>query len=147
MAMHSQTQLKSSRAPAASLRAGAEYLKSLRDGRRVYLDGELVKEVTEHPSLREAARSIARLFDIAAAPENRELMTYTSPTTGAPVHRGWQIPRTHADMRARRLFSEKWAEATFGLMGRTPDHVAGFFCGYAAKPELFAKADKKFGEN
>ena len=32
-------------------------------------------------------------------------------------------------------------------MGRTPDHVAGFFCGYAAKPEVFAKADKKFGEN
>jgi 4-hydroxyphenylacetate 3-monooxygenase len=147
MAMHSQAQLKSASTPAPSLRTGAEYLKSLRDGRRVYLDGELVKDVTEHPSLREAARSIARLFDIAAAPENRELMTYASPTTGAPVHRGWQIPRTHADMRARRLFSEKWAEATFGLMGRTPDHVAGFFCGYAAKPALFAKADKKFGEN
>ena len=129
------------------LRTGAEYLKSLRDGRRVYLDGELVKDVTEHPALREAARSLARLYDIAAAPENREVMTFTSPKTGAPVHRGYQIPKTHADVRARRLFSEKWAEATFGLMGRTPDHVAGFFCGYAAKPQLFAKADKKFGEN
>ena len=113
----------------------------------MYLDGELVKDVSEHPALREATRSIARLFDIAAAPENREVMTFTSPKTGAPVHRGYQIPKTHADVRARRLFSEKWAEATFGLMGRTPDHVAGFFCGYAAKPELFAKADKKFGEN
>ena len=59
------------------LRTGAEYLKSLRDGRRVYLDGEQVKDVTEHPALREAARSVARLYDIAAAPENRELMTFT----------------------------------------------------------------------
>ena len=125
------------------LRTGAEYLKSLRDGRRVYLDGELVKDVTEHPALREAARALARLYDIAAAPENRELMTFTSPKTGRPVHRGYQIPKTHADLRARRLFSEKWAEATFGLMGRTPDHVAGFFCGYAAKPSVFAAADRK----
>ena len=68
------------------------------------------------------------LYDIAAQPELRERMTFTSPKTGAPVHRGWQIPQNHADLRARRLFSETWAEATFGLMGRAPDHVAGFFC-------------------
>lgn len=131
----------------APLRTGAEYLRSLKDGRRVYLDGELVTDVTEHPALREAARSIARLYDIAAAPENRQLMTFTSPKTGGPVHRGYQIPKSHADLKARRLFSEKWAEATFGLMGRTPDHVAGFFCGYAAKPGLFAAAGKQYGEN
>jgi 4-hydroxyphenylacetate 3-monooxygenase len=147
MATSSQNPLLAGRAPASALRSGAEYLKSLRDGRRVYLDGELVKDVTEHPALREAARSIARLYDIAAAPENREVMTFTSPKTGAPVHRGYQIPKTHADLKARRLFSEKWAEATFGLMGRTPDHVAGFFCGYATKPSLFAAGGKQFGEN
>jgi aromatic ring hydroxylase len=35
--------------------------------------------------------------------------------------------------------AETWAEATFGLMGRTPDHVAGFIAGYAAKL-LWAKS-------
>src|SRR5262249_26432417 len=40
-----------------------------------------------------------------------------------------------------------WAEATFGLMGRTPDHVAGFFCGYAATPGMFAAAGKHFADN
>ena len=90
---------------------------------------------------------MARLYDIAAAPENRELMTFPSPKTGEPVLRAYQIPKTHADLRARRLFSEKWAEATFGLMGRTPDHVAGFFCGYAAAPGLFATAGQKFADN
>ena len=61
--------------------------------------------------------------------------------------RAYQIPRTHADLRARRLFSETWAEATFGLMGRSPDHVAGFFAGYAAVPEVFAAAGQKFADN
>jgi 4-hydroxyphenylacetate 3-monooxygenase len=74
-------------------------------------------------------------------------MTFTSPTTGTPVLRAYQIPRTHADLRARRLFSEKWAEATFGLMGRTPDHVAGFFAGYAAVPSVFATGGRQFADN
>src|SRR5437879_406972 len=121
-----------------AMRSGADYLRSLQDGRQVFLNGEHVTDVMRHPAFRGAARSLARLFDIAAAPENRERMTFPSPKTGAPVLRAWQIPRTHADLHARRLFSETWAEATFGLMGRTLDHVAGFFCGYAAAPRLFA---------
>jgi 4-hydroxyphenylacetate 3-monooxygenase len=129
------------------MRTGAEYLRSLQDGRQVYVDGERVADVVRHPAFREAARSVARLYDIAAAPENRERMTFTSPGTGAPVLRAYQIPRTHADLRARRLFSETWAEATFGLMGRTPDHVAGFFCGYAAVPSVFAAGGKQFADN
>src|SRR3954468_19561067 len=129
------------------MRTGSEYLRSLNDGRQVFVDGECVKDVTTHRAFREAVRSIARLYDIAAAPENRERMTFHSPKTGAPVLRAWQIPRSHADLRARRLFSETWAEATFGLMGRTLDHVAGFFCGYAATPRLFATAGQQFADN
>ena len=78
-------QRTASRAASGSMRTGADYLRSLNDGRQVFVDGEKVKDVTTHPAFREAARSIARLFDIAAAPENRERMTFTSPKTGAPV--------------------------------------------------------------
>jgi 4-hydroxyphenylacetate 3-monooxygenase len=129
------------------MRTGAEYLRSLNDGRRVFVDGEAVKDVSTHPAFRQAARSVAMLYDIAAEPGLRERMTFTSPKTGQPVQRGWQIPRSAADLRARRLFSETWAEATFGLMGRAPDHVAGFFAGYAAVPKFFAAAGQKFADN
>src|SRR6202045_1282573 len=129
------------------MRTGAEYLRSLNDGRRVFVDGESVKDVTVHPAFRQAARSVANLFDIAADPAQRKRMTFASPKTGAPVWRAWQIPKSHADLRAKRLFSETWAEATFGLMGRSPDHVAGFFTGYAAVPRVFATAGQQFADN
>jgi 4-hydroxyphenylacetate 3-monooxygenase len=131
----------------SGMRTGSEYLRSLRDGRAIFVDGERVKDVTTHPAFREAARSVARLFDIAAAPENRELMTYPSPKTGAPVWRAWQIPKSHDELRAKRRAAETWAESTFGLMGRTPDHVAGFIAGYAAKPALFAAGGAHFADN
>jgi 4-hydroxyphenylacetate 3-monooxygenase len=129
------------------VRTGTEYLRSLNDGRRIFVDGERVNDVTRHPAFRQAARSVAALYDIAAAPELRERMTFASPKTGEPVQRCWQIPRSHADLRARRQFSETWAEATFGLMGRAPDHVAGFFSGYAAVPKFFAAAGPSFADN
>jgi 4-hydroxyphenylacetate 3-monooxygenase len=129
------------------LRTGEEYLRSLDDGRAVYVDGELVRNVATHPAFKGAARSAARLYDIAADPAMRERMTYTSPTTGGPVLRAYQIPRTHADLKAKRLASETWSEATFGMIGRTPDHVAGFFTGYAAVPEVFEAGGKEYGNN
>ena len=43
--------------------------------------------------------------------------------------------------------SARWAEETFGLMGRTPDHVAGFLAGYAAKASVFAEHNKHWAEN
>ena len=126
------------------LRTGEEFLAGLRaSSRAIYVDGERIANAADHPAFRAGARSIARLFDFAAAPENRDVMTYPAPETGAPVWRCWQIPRSHAELRAKRIAAEKWAELTFGLMGRTPDHVSNFFAGYAAKPGFFGK----FGEN
>src|SRR5271154_702482 len=108
----------------ASMRTGADYLRSLNDGRRVFVDGESVKDVTAHPAFRQAARSVANLFDIAADPAQRERMTFPSPKTGQPVWRAWQIPRNHADLRSPPLFSGTRAEATLCLMGRAPAPVS-----------------------
>ena len=60
------------------MRSGAEYLRQIsNDGRHVYLDGELVRDVPNHPAFAGAARSIARLYDIAADPANEKVMTFT----------------------------------------------------------------------
>jgi len=130
----------------APLRTGSEYLRSLDDGRAVFFDGERVKNVTTHKAFAGAAKSSARLFDIAADPANRERMTVEGPD-GSRTLRAYQIPRSHADLRAKRLASEMWSEATFGLIGRSPDHVAGFFVGYAAVPEIFAAGGQQFADN
>jgi 4-hydroxyphenylacetate 3-monooxygenase len=130
------------------VRSGKDYIESIRDdGRRVILHGGVVRDVTSHPAFRGAVRSVAHLWDIAAAPENRDLMTYPSPKSGDPVLRCYQIPRTHEELAAKHRMMQRWAEETYGLMGRTPDHVAGFFAGFAAKPALFAAAGRQFAEN
>lgn len=133
---------------ATPLRTGDAFLTELRKSQRsVFVNGEKVTNVVDHPAFSGAAKTLAGMFDYAAAPENRERMTYTSPDTGGPVWRAFQIPRSHADLRAKRLAAEGWAEKSFGLMGRTPDHVANFFAGFAAAPELFAACGDQYVEN
>jgi 4-hydroxyphenylacetate 3-monooxygenase len=130
------------------LRTGEDFLSNLKKSpRAIYVDGEKITDPTTHPAFRAGARSLARLLDYAAAPENREAMTFPSPDTGAPVWRCWQIPHSHAELRAKRLAAERWAEQSFGLMGRSPDHVSNFFAGYAAKPQFFAAAGRQFADN
>ncbi|HTY69841.1 MAG TPA: 4-hydroxyphenylacetate 3-hydroxylase N-terminal domain-containing protein [Alphaproteobacteria bacterium] len=127
------------------LRTGQDFLADLRKTpRAIYVEGDRVTDPTAHPAFREGARSIARLFDHAASPANRDVMTYPSPETGAPVWRCWQIPRSHADLRAKRIAAERWAELSFGLMGRSPDHVSNFLAGFAAKPQFF---EPRFADN
>ena len=55
--------------------------------RRNFDRGDVLERQQQISCIREPARQIARLLDIAAAPELRARMTYASPKTGAPV---WQ---------------------------------------------------------
>ena len=54
---------------------GAEYLESLRDGREVYIYGERVRDVTKHPAFRNAAASVAKLYDALHDPKRKETLT------------------------------------------------------------------------
>src|SRR5579859_5457776 len=51
----------------------------------------------------------------------------------------FMIPRSRDDLKARRLASTRWAQATCGFFGRGPDHVAGFLAGFASASDVFGK--------
>ncbi len=118
-------------------RTGQQYLDSLHDGRQVYLDGELVTDVVDHPAYRNAIKTIAALYDFQARPENLELMTFMSPTSGERVNRSWQLPESYEELVTRRKSMEAWAECTYGYMGRSPDHVASSLAGMMMRLDLF----------
>ncbi len=127
-------------------RKGSQYVEGLRDGRCVYLDGERVDDVTTHPGFRGVIRSVAKLYDLTHDPDSRELTTYEAPS-GVTANVSYMIPRSSEDLTRRRIGLKRSAEASFGLLGRSPDHVAGFLAGFAGNAELFASAGKEYGEN
>ena len=128
-------------------RSGDAYIAGLRDGRNIFLDGDRVTDVTRHPAFEGVVRTIAGLYDLARDSAHRELMTYSSPRDGQPINKAWLVPRTREDLAARRRGIKFWADATYGFLGRSPDHVASFFAGFAGSASFFARGGQQFAEN
>lgn len=118
---------------------GTKHIASLRDGRRIFIDGMCVDDHTHHPAFRNAIASAASLYDYQAQPQNLEKMTFTSPTTGNRVSRMWQLPTSLAELVERRQALEAWAELTCGMLGRSPDHVASCISGMYMGLDLFER--------
>src|SRR5262245_10990250 len=82
---------------------GAEFLQSLRDGRELYIYGERVKDVTTHPAFRNAAASVAKLYDALHAPKSKEVLTAPTDTgSGGYTHRFFKVARSREDVIAQR---------------------------------------------
>jgi 4-hydroxyphenylacetate 3-monooxygenase len=128
-------------------RSGDDYLRGLRDGRTVLMNGERVTDVTTHGAFAGGIRTVARLYDLAHDPANRERLTYPSPRDGRPVNKAWLVPRTREDLAARRRAIKFWADASYGFLGRSPDHVSSFFAGFAGSPEFYARGGQRFADN
>src|SRR5215216_1296968 len=104
---------------------GAEYLASLRDGREVYIYGEQVEDVTAHPAFRNAARSVARLYDALHDPRTKDVLTCPSDTgTGGYTHKYFRVARAREDIISQRDAIAAWARMSYGCMGRSPDYKA-----------------------
>ena len=54
------------------LRSGKEHLESLRDGRVIHIGNEKVDDVTVHPAFRNAAQTVAALYDMKADPPGQK---------------------------------------------------------------------------
>jgi 4-hydroxyphenylacetate 3-monooxygenase len=129
-------------------RTGQEYIAGLKERpREVWICGERVKDVTTHPALRNGVKSVAALYDMQHDPALREEMTYPSPTTGQPVGLSFLIPRSIEDLVQRRNMSARWAWASCGMMGRSPDFLNIIFTAWAGASDYFAQNRPEFKQN
>src|SRR5438067_3520515 len=118
---------------------GKEFLDSLDDGREVWIYGERVKNITEHPAFRNTARMIARLYDALHKDQQEEKGVLTCPTEwGGFTHRYFQAPRSAEDLVAGRDAIAAWARLTYGWLGRSPDYKAAFLATLGANAEFYA---------
>ena len=113
------------------LKSGADHLESLRDGRVVYIGSEKVDDVTTHPAFRNAARTVAGIYDMKLA--HKDAMSFEEGGERYSIY--YLRPRTREDLARRTRGHRMIAELTYGLFGRSPDHVASFVTGMAMKPD------------
>lgn len=108
------------RADAKRPLTGEEYLKSLQDGREIYIYGERVKDVTTHPAFRNAAASVAQLYDALHKPEMQDSLCWGTDTgSGGYTHKFFRVAKSADDLRQQRDAIAEWSRLSYGWMGRT----------------------------
>jgi len=89
------------------MRTGEQYLESLRDGRRVYVGGELIDDLTTHPKTSGYAHVIAEYYDLHLDPEHQDTLTFVDDN-GQRQSMHWFLPRSKEDVVRRRKYHEFW---------------------------------------
>jgi 4-hydroxyphenylacetate 3-monooxygenase len=117
------------------LRTGKEHLASLRDGRVIYIGSEKVDDVTTHPAFRNAAQTVAALYDMKADPANYSDLAYQEDGGRHSIY--FMRPRSRDDLQRRMIAHRRIADFTHGMFGRSPDHVASFITGMVMKLDEF----------
>jgi 4-hydroxyphenylacetate 3-monooxygenase len=125
-------------------KSGSEHLRSLQDGRDVYIYGERVEDVTAHPAFARSVASAAALYDMQASPEFESLLTYETET-GHRVSRAWQLPTSYEELADRRRALTKWQEPHLGFFGRSPDHVASCIAAMYMSAHVYDEIDPARG--
>ena len=120
---------------------GAEYLRSLDDGREVWIYGERIRNVVEHPAFRNSARMVARMYDALHDPSRQELLT-TANGLGGFTHRYFRAPANAAQQLAARDAVAGWQRVGYGWMGRSPDYKGSFLATLGANAQFYKGFEK-----
>ncbi|WP_013334618.1 4-hydroxyphenylacetate 3-monooxygenase, oxygenase component [Gloeothece verrucosa] len=130
-----------------TIRTGAQYKAGLKNYREVWIEGQKIDDVTTHYAFTEPIASIASLYDKQHQPELSEILTYSSPDTNNKTSTFFLTPVTHDHLLKRRMAIKTYADATFGLMGRSPDFLNTAVMAFAAAKDFFGQVNSDFADN
>ena len=86
------------------IRTGDAYRASIRDGREVYINGERVSDVTQHPMFKPIVDIRARIYDMQHEPATQPVLT--SVADGERNAIGNKLPRSQDDWWDKRRATE-----------------------------------------
>jgi 4-hydroxyphenylacetate 3-monooxygenase len=106
------------------IRTGEQYRDSIRDGRRVWINGERVADVTRHPMFKPIVDIRARIYDMQHEPDLAPVMAYRDDT-GTMSSIGMKLPYSQDDWHAKRAATDAVLDEVGGIVTRVGDETVG----------------------
>jgi len=129
------------------IRTGAEYRESIRDGRRVWIDGERVEDVPSHQAFKPIVDVRARIYDLAHEEATRERMSYADAETGERCPVGPKLPLTREDWHAKRAAVDTVLDDVGGIVTRVGDETVGEMWSLYDGRNVLDEIDPRFSQN
>ena len=129
------------------IRTGAEYKDSIDDGREVWIDGEKVTRVTDHPMFRPIVGARARIFDLAHEAASQAVMTYLDEETAERNPVGNRLPRTQQDWQDKRAAVDLVQRDARAVVTRVGDETVGEMWSLFDGQDVLNQVDPQFSAN
>ena len=128
------------------IRTGAQYRDSLRDGRRVWIAGARVSDVTTHPMFRPLVDVRARIHDMQHDAAFRDVMTYAD-ADGERNPVAVKLPATQQDWHDKRRAVDCVLDEIGGVVTRVGDETVGEMWSLYDGQDVLNEVDPRFSEN
>jgi 4-hydroxyphenylacetate 3-monooxygenase len=125
---------------------GNAYRASLDDGRRVWIGGERVERVADHPAFAPMVDVVAQIYDLHHDPRHAEVMTFALPD-GGRGSRFYKIPQTGAELTLRRQMTTTVLREICPTMDRFGDETVSPLFVIADRGDLFDRFDRRYRAN
>lgn len=129
-----------------ALMTGDDYKRSLQDGREVWIDGERVSNVAEHPAFKPIVEAKARMYDINHDARLKETTTVRLED-GDVVCRAYKLPKRKEDLAGIRTYVETVLDELGGVVYRVGDETIGEMWSLYDAQDRLNQIDPTYAEN
>jgi 4-hydroxyphenylacetate 3-monooxygenase len=127
------------------IRTGEEYRNGIRDGREVWIDGERVKDVTQHPALRPIIDVRARMYDMAHEARYAGAPTYLDGNVRNSIF--YRPPTEQRDWTDKVAAVDLLMKDIGGVVTRVGVETVGEMWSLADGRDVLAEIDPRFAAN
>lgn len=128
---------------------GKQYIDRIdRLNANIWYKGEKVNgKLSLHPAFKGVIATQAKLFDLQHDPKTKDLLTYSSETTGEPVATAFLPPKTKEDLEKRRHAFQELARQSAGMLGRSPDYMNTALMAFGTAADFLRGQDDRAANN
>lgn len=128
------------------LMTGKQYKQSINDGREVYVDGERVENISEHPAFQPIVDVKARMYDLNHIEELKPFTT-ARLEDGQEICRAYKAPKVKEDLTAIRKYVDTVLDDLGGVVYRVGDETIGEMWSLYDAQDKLNEIDPTYAEN
>ncbi len=127
------------------IKTGEQYRDSIRDGREVWINGERVEDVPNHPSFKPVIDARARIYDMQHEAATQDVMTYEDD--GERFAIGSRLPYEQQDWEDKRRAVDHVMHDLGGVVTRMGDETVGEMWSLWDGKDILNEIDPRFARN
>ncbi len=127
------------------IKTGEQYRDSIRDGREVWINGERVEDVPNHPAFKPVIDARARIYDMQHDAATQDVMTYEND--GERFAIGSRLPYEQKDWEDKRRAVDHVMHDLGGVVTRMGDETVGEMWSLWDGKDILNEIDPRFARN